>query len=227
MENTVEMSEDEFEEGKEIKQEPDDEVICRKKIKKPRIFTAEELEKQDIVRINILKKQNKISTKCVKGVQIPAAISSFEELFSKYNISAQLIENVKEIGYDTPTPIQMQSLPILLSNLSLKACAETGSGKTCAFLLPMVQNIIRDNETSSTNAIKGLIICPTRELASQILRECVRICDKTDVRAHIITKTDDESMKKFHKKKTNILIVTPNRLSFFLKQNLPNFNLDS
>lgn len=228
MENTVEMSGDEFDEDFEVKEEPDEDVeeevsIVPKKIKKPKMFTEKQLQDQETVRINILRKKHKIS---YKGVDVPTPISTFEEFYEKFNISEQLQLNMKDIGYETPTPIQMQALPVLMQNKSLKACAPTGSGKTTAFLLPMIQNIILDNEAFPTNAIKGLIIVPTRELATQILRECVRICDKTNVRAHIITKTDD-SMKNFHNKKTNILIATPNRVSYMIRQNLKKFKLNS
>lgn len=104
-----------------------------------------------------------------------------------------------------------------------------GSGKTTAFLLPIIQNILNENKINPSNQkrIKALIICPTRELASQILRECVRLCDNTGVRAHIIKNTDDDYMKSFHKKQTNILIVTPNRLCYFLKKDVPNFSLET
>lgn len=83
-----------------------------------------------------------------------------------------------------------------------------------AFVFPLIQNLINNNETDS---IKAIILVPTRELAMQILSVSVRLCQKTNVRAHIITSTNEEHMKNFHKKKTNILITTPLKLVHFIK----------
>lgn len=83
----------------------------------------------------------------------------------------------------------------------------------------MIQNLLDEkNSAESTNSqIGAVIIVPTRELASQILAVTTRLCYGTDVRAHLITNTNDEHMKKFHKKKTDILISTPLKLVHFIK----------
>lgn len=79
----------------------------------------------------------------------------------------------------------------------------------------MIQNLLDDKATSE--GIQSIILVPTRELASQILSVTTRLCHETDIRAHIITSTNEEHMKNFHKKKTNILISTPLKLVHFIK----------
>lgn len=92
-------------------------------------------------------------------------------------------------------------------------------GKTFAFVVPLIQNLLNDRNTSPDikNEIKSIILVPTRELASQILSVTARLCFETDIRAHIITSTNEDHMKNFHKKKTNILISTPLKLVHFIK----------
>ena len=95
------------------------------------------------------------------------------------------------------------------------------SGKTFAFVVPLIQNLLNEREASPDikNEIQSIILVPTRELASQILSVTARLCFETDIRAHIITSTNEDHMKKFHKKKTNILISTPLKLVHFIKSN--------
>jgi ATP-dependent RNA helicase DDX52/ROK1 len=84
---------------------------------------------------------------------------------------------------------------------------------------PLIQNLLNERESSAdqTNSIKSIILVPTRELAMQILSVTCRLCYETDIRAHLITSTNEEHMKNFHKKKTNILISTPLKLVHFIK----------
>lgn len=93
------------------------------------------------------------------------------------------------------------------------------AGKTFAFLVPLIQNLLNDKDAAPNfrNEIQAIILVPTRELASQILSVTARLCIETNIRAHIITSTNEEHMKNFHKKKTNILISTPLKLVHFIK----------
>ncbi len=86
--------------------------------------------------------------------------------FSDLNFSPSLLEALSMMGFETPTPIQEQAIPIIMDNQDLIACAQTGTGKTGAFLLPIL-NKFASSETK-TNQIKTLVIAPTRELALQI-----------------------------------------------------------
>lgn len=87
-----------------------------------------------------------------------------------------------------------------------------------AFVVPLIQNLLNKIKTApDRNHLQSIILVPTRELASQILSVAARLCYETDIRAHIITSTNEEHMKNFHKKKTNILISTPLKLVHFIR----------
>ena len=84
--------------------------------------------------------------------------------FNKLQLHPTLLKGIKELGYTRPTPIQEQAIPPGLEGRDVLACAMTGSGKTAAFLLPIIQRLM-DKPRGTTRA---LILTPTRELAAQI-----------------------------------------------------------
>ncbi|MGV3522892.1 MAG: DEAD/DEAH box helicase [Candidatus Sericytochromatia bacterium] len=84
-------------------------------------------------------------------------------LFSQFDFDARLLKGIQEQGYTQPTPIQAQTIPLLLANHDVIGCAQTGTGKTAAFALPILQGI-----QSQGRQPQALIITPTRELAEQI-----------------------------------------------------------
>jgi ATP-dependent RNA helicase RhlE len=86
--------------------------------------------------------------------------------FHKLNIIEPILKSLQELGYETPTPIQQQSIPILLEGNDLLGCAQTGTGKTAAFAIPILQ-LLHQNKKPQ-RAIRALIVTPTRELAIQI-----------------------------------------------------------
>ena len=89
--------------------------------------------------------------------------------FQKLNLIDPLLRAVREQGYDTPTPIQAQAIPHLLEGRDLIGCAQTGTGKTAAFALPIIQHLsARRLPKKQKRYIRTLILSPTRELASQI-----------------------------------------------------------
>lgn len=85
--------------------------------------------------------------------------------FTEFGLDKRLLEGIDAIGYETPTPIQEKVIPVILNGSDLIASAQTGTGKTAAFLLPLINKIISEEQD---NDIKALIIVPTRELAVQI-----------------------------------------------------------
>src|SRR5664279_1026956 len=85
--------------------------------------------------------------------------------FSALGLDAALVRSVKELGYTRPTPIQADAIPPALEGRDVLACAMTGSGKTAAFVLPILHKLI-DRPRGTTRA---LVITPTRELAAQIV----------------------------------------------------------
>ena len=90
-------------------------------------------------------------------------------LFEQLNLIEPILKALQNEGYTTPTPIQEQSIPIVLERRDLLGCAQTGTGKTAAFAIPMLQ-ILHENKMAGnqTKGIKALILTPTRELAIQI-----------------------------------------------------------
>ncbi|GIV34217.1 MAG: DEAD/DEAH box family ATP-dependent RNA helicase [Chitinophagales bacterium] len=87
--------------------------------------------------------------------------------FENLNLIPQLLKALKEAGYRQPTPIQMQAIPHLLQGRDLFGCAQTGTGKTAAFSIPLLQKLAEDYKKTG-HVIRGLVLAPTRELASQI-----------------------------------------------------------
>jgi ATP-dependent RNA helicase RhlE len=84
--------------------------------------------------------------------------------FTDFNFEPTLIEGLSSMGYKTPTPIQQQAIPVIMQQNDLIACAQTGTGKTAAYLLPVINNIIK----SPHSHLNTLILAPTRELVQQI-----------------------------------------------------------
>jgi len=89
--------------------------------------------------------------------------------FDSLNLSAPILNAVKAEGYETPTPIQAQAIPYLLEGRDLLGIAQTGTGKTAAFALPILERLARDNRKAERGTCRALILSPTRELCSQIL----------------------------------------------------------
>jgi len=96
--------------------------------------------------------------------------------FEKLGLNAHLLKAIKEQGYDKPTPIQEQAIPIILQRKDILAGAQTGTGKTAGFTLPMLELLSRAKQSKGdkTHHIKALILTPTRELATQV-EESVRL----------------------------------------------------
>ncbi len=89
--------------------------------------------------------------------------------FDSLSLSQPILSAVKAEGYETPTPIQAQAIPHLLAGRDLLGIAQTGTGKTAAFALPMLELLARDNRKPERGTARALILAPTRELSSQIL----------------------------------------------------------
>ncbi|RLT27731.1 MAG: DEAD/DEAH box helicase [Chloroflexi bacterium] len=99
-----------------------------------------------------------------RGAFTPRASSELPEAFRALGLSEDVLQIVAHFGFEQPTPIQQQSIPVLLNGRDVVGIAQTGTGKTLAFGLPMMQRL-----DASTAAVQGLVLVPTRELASQVL----------------------------------------------------------
>ena len=88
--------------------------------------------------------------------------------FQNLNLIEPILKALKEEGYTSPTPIQEQSIPIVLQGTDLLGCAQTGTGKTAAFAIPILQLLHATKNYDKKKKVRSLILTPTRELAIQI-----------------------------------------------------------
>ncbi len=139
--------------------------------------------------------------------------------FKELNISAPILKALIDKKYETPTPIQEQAIPAVLSGQDLLGIAQTGTGKTAAFAIPVIQQLCQLQAKGSKREISALILTPTRELAIQI-DECFRDYAKyTDLRHTVIFGGVNQKPQVDRLKcGTDILIATPGRLLDLIAQ---------
>lgn len=139
--------------------------------------------------------------------------------FDSLNIIEPILRAVKEEGYTTPTPIQVQAIPIVLQGTDLLGCAQTGTGKTAAFGIPILQLLGENKSYDKKKKIRSLIVTPTRELAIQI-GESFRTYGKyTGLNATVIFGgVNQHSQVQAVQRGVDILIATPGRLLDLMNQ---------
>ena len=135
-------------------------------------------------------------------------------LFKDLGICAPILKALHEQGYSTPTPIQQQSIPLLLENKDLLGCAQTGTGKTAAFTIPILQHLYNSNRNRrGKSSPRALIITPTRELAIQINDNIKAYSKYTGAkRVVIFGGVKQHAQTKSLRHGTDILVATPGRL---------------
>lgn len=147
----------------------------------------------------------------VKKQLFPQPLTSFAQLRSRYGISRRLAENLKEQAYTLPTEVQLGTLPLLLrsrrasddgqndlasnasgadlkGDIDLLSVAPTGSGKTVAFLVPIIDALLSEKAEDGEDGIRAIVIAPTRELASQIVNEARKLSKGTGLKAALMKK---------------------------------------
>ncbi|GIV32691.1 MAG: RNA helicase [Chitinophagales bacterium] len=144
--------------------------------------------------------------------------------FRDFHFEPELMEGLEAMGFQTPTPIQQKAIPIILSGKDLIACAQTGTGKTAAFLLPVINKLIK----RPTEGVNTLIIVPTRELAMQIDQALQGLAYFAPVSSiAIYGGTGGEAFEREKKALVtgvNIVIATPGRLIAHLNMGYVNMN---
>ena len=142
--------------------------------------------------------------------------------FSDLELDDSILKALKEKGYDTPTPVQQKSIPIVLKQKDLLGVAQTGTGKTAAFAIPLIQLLARSNK----KGIKGLIVTPTRELAIQIEDNIAFYAKYMNVKHTVIFGgvKQHEQVRKL-KKGVDILVATPGRLLDLMDQGYISLNM--
>lgn len=133
--------------------------------------------------------------------------------FQELNLIEPLKRAVAEKGYTTPTPIQQQAIPPALEGRDLMGCAQTGTGKTAAFTLPILQLLAAEPRTKGRRTIKALVLTPTRELAIQIDECCRDYARYTDIRHCVIFGgVNQRPQVDALQKGVDLLVATPGRL---------------
>lgn len=139
--------------------------------------------------------------------------------FKELNISEPIQKALANKNYETPTPIQEEAIPVALCGRDLLGIAQTGTGKTAAFAIPIIQQLDKPQPKDQKRAIKALILTPTRELAIQI-DECFRDYSKYTSLDHavIFGGVNQRPQVDKLKKGVDILIATPGRLLDLITQ---------
>ena len=142
--------------------------------------------------------------------------------FEKLGIEQNVLHGIKRLGYRLPTPVQRKTIPVALEGHDIVAMARTGSGKTAAFLIPVINRL---KVHSSTAGARAVILSPTRELASQTLRFTRGLCKFTTLRVCLVVGGEGiEAQWAALSQNPDIIIATPGRLAHHLNE-LSEFSL--
>ena len=144
--------------------------------------------------------------------------------FNNFDLHEDILSGITSLGFKSPTPIQEQTLPIVLANKDIIGCAQTGTGKTGAFLIPILSKIAK-NKTGKVNT---LIIVPTRELAVQIDQQAEGMSYFAGISTYSVygggSGQSFDQEKKALTEGADIIIATPGRLIMHLNQNYVDFS---
>jgi ATP-dependent RNA helicase RhlE len=143
--------------------------------------------------------------------------------FDSLGLSEAILKAVAEQGYDTPSPIQAQAIPAILEGKDVMAAAQTGTGKTAGFTLPLLQHLSQGSRVQA-NQVRALILTPTRELAAQIENSVSTYGKYLPLRSTVVfggVKINPQMMKL--RKGVDILVATPGRLLDLYNQNAVRF----
>eukprot|EP00746_Dinoflagellata_sp_MGD_P139874 gnl/MRDRNA2_/MRDRNA2_73236_c0_seq1.p1 gnl/MRDRNA2_/MRDRNA2_73236_c0~~gnl/MRDRNA2_/MRDRNA2_73236_c0_seq1.p1 ORF type:complete len:632 (+),score=130.55 gnl/MRDRNA2_/MRDRNA2_73236_c0_seq1:117-2012(+) len=164
-----------------------------------------------------------------KAEHIPIC-HTFEEIYEKFKgwIPDALLQNVQRCQYKIPTPVQKYAIPCGLSGRDLMCCAQTGSGKTCAFLFPIIGRMIQHHDQpvgALTEVFEGecdpdtLILSPTRELCIQIYEEACKFTHRTNYRVtQLYGGNPARGQLEDIAKGSDLMVATPGRLADFLER---------
>jgi len=142
--------------------------------------------------------------------------------FSQLGLAPAQVRSCESLGYTEPTPIQLQAIPVVLSGQDLIGCAETGTGKTAAFLLPIIQRITE----KAKPGVRVLVLAPTRELASQIQKNYTELNHvKANRSAIIIGGASARTQMTDLRRGVAVVIATPGRLLDLVERGAINLSL--
>ncbi len=146
--------------------------------------------------------------------------------FNELGIIAPILKAVADEGYETPSPIQTESIPILLAGKDLLGCAQTGTGKTAAFAIPILQKLYEERAANGkARKLQALVLTPTRELAMQVYESFNTYGRFTGLKSAAIFGGVAQNPQTIQLKAgIDILVATPGRLNDLINQKLCNLN---
>ncbi|OIQ26580.1 DEAD/DEAH box helicase [uncultured Vibrio sp.] len=143
--------------------------------------------------------------------------------FTSLGLSAPILKAIQEQGYDTPSPIQAQAIPAVLEGKDVMAAAQTGTGKTAGFTLPILENLTNGPRVQSNN-VRALILTPTRELAAQINENVAKYSAHLPLSSSVVfggVKINPQMMRL--RQGCDVLVATPGRLLDLFNQKAVKF----
>jgi ATP-dependent RNA helicase RhlE len=160
-----------------------------------------------------LKQQVREASESQKANGNAKTSSNGENGFSKIYVPPNLIKRLNEMGISEPTPIQKEAIPLAIKGRDVMGLAQTGTGKTLAFGLPLVSQMMETNERPRPKAVRGLVLAPTRELANQIAVQLGILTENTPIKTFVVVggqniKTQINKLQSG----TDLLVATPGRL---------------
>src|SRR5688572_20612040 len=139
-----------------------------------------------------------------------------DSAFSKLSLAEPLARAVAEMGYESMTPIQEQAIPVVLAGRDVMGAAQTGTGKTAAFSLPLLQRLLKHENASTSPArhpVRALVLLPTRELADQVAQQIKLYAKHTNLRSAVVFGGMDMKPQTAELKRgVEVLVATPGRL---------------
>jgi ATP-dependent RNA helicase RhlE len=139
--------------------------------------------------------------------------------FTDFGLSQPVLRAIGEEGYDTPTPIQVQAIPHVLQGRDLLGCAQTGTGKTAAFALPIIERLAAKRVPRTAKKARVLVLSPTRELAAQIAESFDSYGRHSDIRTAVIFGGVNQTRQvELLARGVDVLVATPGRLLDLLSQ---------
>ncbi|MGX5218089.1 DEAD/DEAH box helicase [Pseudomonas segetis] len=145
--------------------------------------------------------------------------------FASLKLIEPLLRTLDGLDYKTPTPVQVQAIPPILQGRDLMAAAQTGTGKTAGFALPLLQRLMMEGPSVASNCIRALVLVPTRELAEQVQQSFQAYGQHLPLRSYAVyggVSINPQMMKL--RKGLDVLVATPGRLLDLYRQNAVRFN---
>ena len=154
------------------------------------------------------------------------AVTPSTATFDQFGLAPEILKAIREQGYTTPTPIQAEAIPVVLTGRDVMGAAQTGTGKTAGFSLPIIQRLLPMASTSASPArhpVRALILTPTRELADQVAANVRAYALHTPLRSAVVFGGVDMNPQSAELRRgVEILIATPGRLLDHVQQKTAN-----